>query len=222
MPQLPPAGWYERPDGTPQYWNGAEWVAASARSADVGNVELGTRLGTGAQVLEPSDESSGRTADRGGRTRRIVIASGVAAAVVIGSVVTAGLLIYRAGAPERDSLAECTTELLSQLKSPSTAQLSELETLDREEYAAYLITNINELLGEEVDSETPLELGELGEKTRAKMDQDAENGKVDWIVVGAVDSQNSFGAMVRSDWSCETTWTDGTLTSGPTVDLAED
>ncbi|AJW80114.1 hypothetical protein VO01_14175 [Clavibacter michiganensis subsp. insidiosus] len=102
-------------------------------------------------------------------------------------------------------MAECTTQLLSQLKSPSTAQLSELETLDREEYATHLITNINELLGEELDSETPLDLGELGEKTRAKMDKDAENGKVDWIVVGAVDSQNGFGAMVRSDWTCETT-----------------
>ncbi|OQJ58890.1 hypothetical protein DZF92_06315 [Clavibacter michiganensis subsp. insidiosus] len=141
---------------------------------------------------------------------------------MIGSVITAGLVVYRSGAPERDSLAECTTQLLSQLKSPSTAQLSELETLDREEYATHLITNINELLGEELDSETPLDLGELGEKTRAKMDKDAENGKVDWIVVGAVDSQNGFGAMVRSDWTCETTWTDGKLTSGPTVDLGED
>ncbi|WP_144407233.1 DUF2510 domain-containing protein [Clavibacter michiganensis] len=205
MPQLPPAGWYERPDGTPQYWNGAEWVPAPATSADAEIVGSEPRLETSAQAIEPSEESSGRTAGRGRRTRRIVIASSVAAAVVIGSVITAGLVVYRSGAPERDSLAECTTQLLSQLKSPSTAQLSELETLDREEYATHLITNINELLGEELDSETPLDLGELGEKTRAKMDKDAENGKVDWIVVGAVDSQNGFGAMVRSDWTCETT-----------------
>jgi len=222
MSQLPPAGWYEHPNGTPQYWNGEEWVPAAATNADTAADESVRRLDTSAHLLEPSAESNGRRADRGKSKRRIIIASSVAAAVVIGSAITAGLVVYNSGAPERDSLAECTTELLSQLKSPSTAQLSELKTLDREEYATYLITNIKELLGDELDADTPLDLGELGEETRARMDQDAENGKVDWIVVGAVDSQNGFGAMVRSDWTCETTWTDGKLTSGPTVDLGED
>ena len=35
-----------------------------------------------------------------------------------------------------------------------------------------------------------------------------------WIVTGYVDSQNGFGAVLRSNWTCPTTYTGGTWTLG--------
>lgn len=43
----------------------------------------------------------------------------------------------------------------------------------------------------------------------------------DWAVTGWVDAENGFGALIRTDWKCFTTWLEGTKWE-TSVDVLED
>jgi hypothetical protein len=95
------------------------------------------------------------------------------AVLVLGGVCVAGIILFPTDA--KRAVSECQDDVLDRLKSPSTAQFSEVE----------IVTD-----------------DDARELADARPIQDEENPI--FIIEGQVDAQNAFGAMVRSTFTCAT------------------
>jgi hypothetical protein len=144
------------------------------------------------------------------------IIGGTLLGVLVAGGVTAAALTVSAGATERDAEATCRTEIVSILKAPTTATLTEVQTLDRSAYVTGAFSDMYELFGlDPTEEERAGKLSDLADKAQVVIDQEAENGQEKWFVVGTVDSENGYGAMVRNTWTCETLFENGVKIEGP-------
>ena len=86
----------------------------------------------------------------------------------------------------------CKVEILSQLKSPSTAQLSEWVRYDDAFMRRFAADQLKERPA-----------GDEWDRGQRKRYQSMLDSPVDVSQVHvAVDAQNSYGAMIRSHWNC--------------------
>jgi hypothetical protein len=86
----------------------------------------------------------------------------------------------------------CREEILGQLKSPSTAQFSDWTRYDDAFMRRFAADQLKEKpTGDEWDREQ-------GKRYRSMIDSPVDVAQVHVTV----DAQNSYGAMIRSNWSC--------------------
>ncbi len=111
------------------------------------------------------------------------------------------------------------------MKSPATAELSDVEVFTGSEYLRKLSSDLDEALtglgiapeGDEAERSAEFE--------KSLTDMDAENrsaGISFWYVLGLVDSQNGFGATVRNEWTCDVKYEHGELVEGPNVSFQDE
>jgi hypothetical protein len=194
------AGWYEDADGARTYWDGAQWLRPASDPPAASELPR-----------EPTFEPAPR------RTRKkLWIIAGIPLVIVAAGGITAAALGVNAGASERDAEASCRTEIVSILKSPTTATLSDVRIVDRVDHVNDLMLSMYDMLGQDsTTEEATTSLAELRDKTQGVVDDEAAKDQVTWFVVGTVDSENGFGAMVRNTWTCETLFENGAVKSGP-------
>ncbi|MBF4570333.1 hypothetical protein ITJ57_16310 [Plantibacter sp. VKM Ac-2880] len=95
------------------------------------------------------------------------------ALVLVGGACVAGIILFPTDA--KRAISECQDDVLGRLKSPSTAQFTEVEIQTDDD-------------AREIAAARPI--------------QDDENPI--FIIEGRVDAQNAFSAMVRSTFTCTT------------------
>ena len=207
-----PAGWYRNPEGESQerYWDGTSWGELTRARGDqvklppptiealVEADAVPTAVSSGGE-LPISDHSEmgegGHVQDSGrpGRKRRfplwakIAVPAGV---IVIAGIVTGAAIlvpIAEVASQKSQAVEACKTSALDQLKSPATAKFSRLAP--------------SNFLDAFTEGKTDAQI--------AKMKAKAKPGYVAYIMSGSVDSQNSFGATVRSSVSCVVGFQDG-------------
>lgn len=211
----PPPGWYTDDAHGRRYWDGNTWLVPEPVSATA-NAAVLPKLIPEPEPAPAADEPPAPKAtleSRMGMSKRTmaIIAGGALLLVIIAVSVAAS--VYAAGAPERDSAGICETELMDSLKSPATAVVSDVQTLDPVEGSDWILRRVLEALGVEIDKDTKEAFEQGAVDARKEIAKDAKNGIVTWMVVGEVDSENGFGAMVRGTWTCYTEWKDGQLDS---------
>lgn len=207
-----PAGWYSDADGVRAYFDGAKWLtpAPDPEVVEPPDAEPGMT-----SEPEPTVEWAAAPAPHRSRKRLWIVGGSVLGLLIAGGV-TAAALTVNAGAPKRDAEAACRAEIVSILKSPTTATLTEVETVNRSDYVTGVVLNMYDALGQDPTTSDAVEsLAGLADKAHIVMDQEAEKGQVTWFVVGNVDSENGFGAMVRNTWHCETLFEGGVMTERP-------
>lgn len=126
------------------------------------------------------------------------IAIPLAAIVVVALVVVIAVIVMPAVGESHDrSLAaqSCRAKTMAQLKAPSTAKFGTIKPVP---------------LSEALNAS----LKDKGEKQTARPPKD---GSKPYIMSTHVDSQNSFGAMVRDNVSCIITVKDGRVKSGAAI-----
>lgn len=210
-----PAGWYADADGVRAFWDGAKWLTPAADP--VGVEQPPAAEATMTSEPELTVEWAAAPAPRRSRKRLWIVGGSVLGLLIAGGV-TAAALTVNAGAPKRDAEAACRTEIVSILKSPTTATLTEVETVNRSDYVTGVVLDLYDLLGQDPTTSDSVDaLAGLADKAQVVIDEEADKGQVTWFVVGTVDSENGFGAMVRNTWTCETLFEDGAMAEGPDV-----
>lgn len=213
-----PAGFYTSANEGRRYWDGQSWLVPDrlpSEAAQFGSAE-GEMLAGRPRAKQLLSGWAVRT-----KRRRIILVC--VAVIVLAAGVGATALVYAVDTPQRESSALCETELLDLLKSPATAQVSEVQTLDQVEYQNYFVDIFASGLEDYPDLLEALEQDRANNiaDARAEMASNAKEGITHLTVVGQVDSENGFSAMVHSAWTCEIYWEGTSVTDGPEVTVGE-
>lgn len=200
-------GWYSGQDNVKRYWDGHQWLTPSNEAATMDHSTEETpepELGTEEPQAEPATTA--------GKRKRWPLVAAAAGIVALGGGGTAYALL---SGPSTTQITEmCTDDVKAALKSPNTAEFTEIEVSgvhERYEYFAALL--LMETLGDldafdglgPTDVIVALELDEvdhepeIAEKLEA---WGATDGSKMRLVTGYVDSQNGYGAMVHSEFTC--------------------
>ncbi|WP_176224929.1 DUF2510 domain-containing protein [Rhodococcus sp. 1168] len=173
-PPPAPAGWYPSPSGEPNsvsYWDGSTWT--ENRRLEKPAVDA-TLADTGAESATPVQPSR----------RGALIGIGVVVALVLAAIVAYNVFI---DGIEDEAMDRCSSAAANQLKSPSTAEFSNVTAHETDS-----LKTMDE------DFSTFDEYKDFKELSR-------------WVVTGDIDASNSYGATVRSDFNCSAIVGDGRI-----------
>ena len=218
-------GWYDDETGARRYWDGTIWLSPAPDTVPVQAVTHANHDQAAPEITANDPETPAPAPVATGMSalqRMLLIGGGAFALVVVAAIVTTSLVVG-AGSQQREAAARCRTEVVDSLKSPATATLSNVKTLDRIGYVQYSLKALYKLVGEDPNGDGAKDSTKLlNENAQKQIDAEAKLGQETWFVVGAVDSENGFGAMVRNTWTCETLFEDREVKTGPDVTFSED
>ncbi len=176
-PPPAPAGWYPNPSDKPNsvsYWDGKTWIETRELEAPAtSSTAEGASKGSATAAARPEGSRKGA-----------FIGIGIFVALIAGVVIAVNVL---GDDIEDEAMDRCSTAAANQLKSPSTAEFSNVTAHETDS-----LKTMDE------DYSTFDEYKNFKELSR-------------WVVTGDVDASNSFGATVRSDFNCSAIVGDGRI-----------
>jgi len=206
MPDGPEPGWYKSADGTDSYWDGRNWHTRVKHETPQ-PAPTHTSDPDVAVAMESEDrDQAGAPAPAKKRRRALVLT--IAIAIVL--ICVAGAAVYWFfGRQDANAWAMevCQSEVTDMLKSPKTAEYSDVSVYPLEEryylFPTLLFTGFLE--ADEIDIEDAVDALELDREEyngQAATWLESQPGRDVRIVTGTVNSQNGFGATVESDFVC--------------------